>query len=85
MIAVFQPSSFCDCVSNHIYFKVIAVFVMSLLITFVDDIDIFYEKGMLILFILIFVLSMSIHTDDVGTLILLTVIIILIYNNIITK
>jgi hypothetical protein len=80
MSYVLQPSSFCDCITRHTYFRVVLVFVLSLIITFVDDIDILYNKTVLLLFIGMFVTSLFIY-NDVGNLVLLTVIIVMVYNN----
>jgi hypothetical protein len=80
MSNVLQPSSFCDCITRHTYFRVVLVFVLSLMITFVDDIDVLYNKTVLLLFIGMFVISLFIQ-NDIGTLVLLTIIIIMVYNN----
>ena len=73
--------SFCDCICEHIYFKVFVVFVLSILITFCDEIDVLYERYMLYIFVVVFLLMLITKSDDYGTLILLTVLIVLISNN----
>lgn len=78
--------TFCECITEHIYFKAFAVFVLSMLITFVDDIEILYSKYIFGVFVFIF--SLIVFTtgfEFVGVLILLMMLVVFVFNNIATK
>jgi hypothetical protein len=77
-----EQITFCDCITEHIYFKAFAVFVLSMLITFVDDIEILYSKYIFV--ILLFIFSLILFTtgvEFVGVLILLMMLIVFVHNN----
>lgn len=77
-----QQITFCDCITKHIYFKAFTVFVLSILITFVDDIEILYSKYIFVIFLFIFSLILfTTGVEFVGVLILLMMLIVLVYNN----
>lgn len=76
-----QKGSFCDCITKHIYFKVFVLFVLAMMITFVDDIEFLYSKYILFVFLFVFTLVMFTNSCEIGTLVLLMILIVLISNN----
>lgn len=77
--------NFCDCITKHFYFKVFVVFLLSMLLTFVDDVNIFYIKNIFVVFLFVFALVMMTGSCEFGTLVLLVMLIVLIYNNQLNK
>ncbi len=76
-----MPAHFCDCITKHIYFKVFVMFVLSLLITFADDVDILYSKYTFYVFVIVFALLLLTYPNEYGASVLLMLLVILIYNN----
>lgn len=81
MIHAEIPTNVCSCITQHTYFKGFVVFVLAVLTTFVDDIEIFYSKYILYITVLVFTLVMFTNSCEIGSLILLMVLIVLIFNN----
>jgi hypothetical protein len=73
---------FCDCITKHIYFKMFLVFVMSMCITFVDEVEILYSKYVFVVFVLALAIVMFAFPNEIGTLVLFVMLIVLIHNNI---
>jgi hypothetical protein len=69
---------------NNIYWKILVVLILSLLITFVNDIDVL--KDGFIVYIILAVLMLLIYTkEDMGFCVLVASLFILSYNNVIHK
>ena len=72
--------NFCACITSHLYFKILFVFVVGLILTFAHEIDILKSK--LALFSVLFVMFMMIvtHSDECGAIVLLALLFVIIYN-----
>lgn len=80
-MSVENSPHFCDCITKHVYFKVFVMFVLSMLITFADDVEILYSKYTFVLCIIVFTLLLLTYPNEYGAIVLLMLLIILIYNN----
>jgi len=69
---------------NNIYWKILVVLILTLLITFVNDIDVL--KDGFIVYIILAVLMLLIYTkEDMGFCVLVAALFILSYNNVVHK
>lgn len=72
--------NFCQCITSHLYFKLLFVFVVGLILTFAEQIALLQSK--LTLFSVLFVMFMMIFTnsDECGAIVLLAILFVIIYN-----
>jgi integral membrane sensor domain MASE1 len=68
---------FCECITTNIYFKLFVVSILGTILTFVDDIDVFYNKLISICAMFLLILMSFTHLEEFGTILLLTLLTIL--------
>lgn len=77
---------FCACLMQNLYYKVFVVTVVGLAITFIEDLDALHTRwvGMSVLFLFL-IMSFCMQQDDFGTILLLLILCLLVYNMVYTK
>lgn len=71
---------FCSCITKNWYFKLFAMTVLSLALTFVDDIDILHKKSTVYAILLVLILMTFYYLEELGTVILLLILFVITYN-----
>jgi hypothetical protein len=71
---------FLSCITSNVYFKILFVIVLGLTITFVDEIEVLHNKGVVIALLCIALLLSSTHLDELGAVILVIILMILVFN-----
>jgi chromate transport protein ChrA len=72
--------NYVSCITSNIYFKVLAVMVFGLMITFVDEIEVLQDKRTLLLLLFVVLLFSWTHIEELGAVILLIILLVLVYN-----
>ncbi len=73
-------TNYVGCISSNVYFKVLAVIILGLVITFVDEIDVLQDKRALVVLLLVVLLFSWTHIEELGAVILLVMLLVLVYN-----
>lgn len=73
-------ANYTSCITSNIYFKVLAVVVFGLIITFVDEIDILQDKRAFWILLFVTLLFSWTHLEELGALLLLIILLVLVYN-----
>lgn len=68
------------CITSNVYFKSLVVLVFGLVITFVDKIEVLHDKRVFVGLLLLALLFSWTHLNELGTMILLIVLLMLVYN-----
>lgn len=77
---------FCACLTKNPYYKVFVVTVLGLAITFIDDLDALHSRWVEMSVLLVFlIMCFSMQQDEFGTILLLLVLCVLVYNGRINK
>lgn len=71
---------FCSCITKNWYFKLFAMTVLSLALTFVDDIDILHKRSTVYAILLVLILMTFYYLEELGTVILLLILFVITYN-----
>lgn len=73
---------FYSCITSHVYFKVFFVLVFGIILTFIDEIEIFRHKLPLVVILLILLMTVLTSMDDYGygVILFLMILFILSYN-----
>ena len=69
-----------SCITSNIYFKFLVVVVFGLVITFIDEIDVLHDKRAFIGLLIIALLFSWTQLEELGAMILLTLLLMLVYN-----
>lgn len=77
---------FCACLTTNPYYKVFVVTVLGLAITFIEDLDALHTQwvGMSVLLVFL-IMCFSTQQEEFGTILLLLVLCVLIYNKRVNK
>jgi cell division protein FtsW (lipid II flippase) len=72
---------FCACLTQNPYYKVFVVTVLGLAITFIEDLDALHNQwvGMSVLCVFL-IMCFCMQQDDFGTILLLLILCVLVYN-----
>lgn len=71
---------FCACITSNLYFKIFVVTILGLILTFVDEIDIFKSQYVLYITLTILVLMSFTNIHEFGAILLLVMLAALNYN-----
>ena len=71
---------FCSCITKNWYFKLFAMTVLSLALTFVDDIDILHKRSTVFVILSVLILMSFYYLEELGTVILLLILFVITYN-----
>lgn len=71
---------FCSCITKNWYFKLFAMTVLSLTLTFVDDIEILHNKSIVYSILFVLLLMTYYYIEELGAVILLLILFVITYN-----
>jgi Ca2+/Na+ antiporter len=73
-------NDFYECIISNIHIEFLIVIILGLILTFIEDIDLIQNKFVLIIILLIILMMSFSNINELGYIILLTILFVLVYN-----
>jgi cell division protein FtsW (lipid II flippase) len=79
----FDNVEFCSCITGNMYFKVFVAVVLGLVLTFAHDLPLLQKRGTFAVVFVVFLLLLFMHLEEeLGSILLLFVLLMVMYNTI---